>query len=169
VVNVRRLRVDDYDAVVRLAEALDQRERYLRFFTAHPTHLDDWARSLTGSRDCVQQTVGAFEDGMLLGLADYAVTAQPGSAEVSVVVAHEQHERGVGTALLRVLGLIAHANGIHHLVADVLAENYLMRKVVADVGWPCSCHREDFVMCYDVDLDRAAGEELNRPPSPPPC
>ncbi|MGH7291499.1 MAG: GNAT family N-acetyltransferase, partial [Myxococcota bacterium] len=155
IVEVRRLGADDYDAVIRLAETRTERERYLRFFTAHPNYLDEWARSLTETKsgDHGRQTVGAFEDDMLVGLANYVATAQSGRAEVSVVVAHEQHERGVGTALLRILGLLARDNGIHHLEADVLTENHSMQWVVAEAGWPCSCARDGFVLCYDVDLD----------------
>jgi acetyltransferase (GNAT) family protein len=41
--------------------------------------------------------------------------------EVAVVVAHNEHLRGVGTALLRRLGEIARENGVHHLIAEVLA------------------------------------------------
>jgi hypothetical protein len=90
---------------------------------------------------------------MMVGLANYVATAQSGRAEVSVVVAHEQHERGVGTALLRILGLLARDNGIHHLEAFVLAENHSMQRMVAEAGWPCSCARDGLVLCYDVDLD----------------
>jgi len=155
VVAVRKLGPDDYDAVVRLCETLTERERYLRFFTTHPSYLDDWSRSVTMPPDRDEQTVGAFEDDTLLGLANYVATTQAGCAEVSVVVAHEQHERGVGTALLRILGPLARDSGFHHFVADVLAENHSMQQVVADAGWPYSCHRDGFVMCYDVDLDVA--------------
>jgi hypothetical protein len=73
--------------------------------------------------------------------------------EVSVLLAHEQHDRGVGTTLLRTLGIIAHANGIHHLVADVLAENQSVSKVVTDADWPCIRHRDGCVVHFDVDLD----------------
>ena len=153
-IHIRRLETDDYDAVVRLTLALTDRERYLRFFTTHPSYLDDWARSLTDPDDPGQGAVGAFEDDMLVGLANYNKTTRPRFAEASVVVAHDQHERGVGTALLRVLGLVARRNGIHHFVADVLAENHSMQKVVADAGWSCNCRQDGCVLCYDVDLDR---------------
>jgi RimJ/RimL family protein N-acetyltransferase len=153
VVQVRRLDGDDYDAIVRLCETLTDRERYMRFFTTHPGYLDEWAHSLIQPSGRDRLTIGAFEDDALLGVANYVATNEPGRAEVSVLVAHEQHERGVGTALLQILGPIARSNGIHHLVADVLAENHSMQRVIADAGWPCSCHRDAFVMAYDIDLD----------------
>ena len=46
-VTIRRLGPDDYDAVVSLAITLSDEERYLRFFTVHPTYIGEWALSLT--------------------------------------------------------------------------------------------------------------------------
>lgn len=151
---VRVLQAADYDDVVRLAETLTERERYLRFFTTHPNYLDEWARSQAGSGDGGRATVGAFEDDALVGLAGYVATAEPGCAEVSVVVAHDQHDRGIGTGLLDILALLARTEGFHHLVADVLCENRSMQRVIADAGWPCTFRQDGFVATYDVDLDR---------------
>ena len=152
VVQLRRLGPDDYDALVELAQTLTDRERYMRFFTMRPACLDEWARSLATPNDD-QYVLGVFEDDSLIATANYVMTSQPGYAEVSVVVAHLQHERGVGTALLRALGLAAHRKGIDHLVADVLAENHPLRKVVVDAGWPCTWHRDGAVFSVDIDLD----------------
>lgn len=49
-VEIRRLAIPDYAAVVLLSETLTEHERYLRFFTMHPGYLDEWARSLTEQR-----------------------------------------------------------------------------------------------------------------------
>lgn len=152
-VSLRRLDSDDFDQIVRLSESLTDEERYLRFFTVHPAHLDVWARSLTEHSDG-EYALGAFDSGRLIGVANY-VTCQPGSAEVAVVVAHDQHLRGVGTALLRELGHIAKRNGLHHFVADVLAENYLMMRVMTDAGWPVTRHLDGSVFHLDIDLDGA--------------
>jgi hypothetical protein len=57
---------------------------------------------------------------------------------VATVVAHQEHMRGVGTVWLGRLGQIARDYGLDRLVADVLTENYLMRKVMSDAGWPCT-------------------------------
>jgi hypothetical protein len=58
-VEIRRLAIPDYDAVVRLSETLTEHERYLRFFTMHPGYLDEWARSLTEQREDLF-AIGAF-------------------------------------------------------------------------------------------------------------
>jgi hypothetical protein len=49
------------------------------------------------------------------------------------------------------------ANGLHYFVADVLAENYLMLKVISDVGWPCTRHLDSAVFRIELDLANLDG------------
>jgi RimJ/RimL family protein N-acetyltransferase len=148
---LRQLTPGDGDKVVRLYENLSEDERYYRFFRAHSAHLRRSALSLTESPQ-KQYTVGAFHDGELLGVASY-FKQDPDQAEIAVVVAHDQHLRGVGTVLLRRLGAIARDNGVHRFVAEVLAENRLMLQLLTDLGWHCSRHLDGAVLYIVVDLD----------------
>jgi L-amino acid N-acyltransferase YncA len=151
-VQVRRLEPADIDAVIALHDTLSDRERYLRFFTMHPAHLKTLADKLTdgSSEDCA---LGAFESGTLIGVASYDLCGRPATAEVAVVVAHNDHLRGVGTVLLRRLAHIAHANGIRHLVADVLTTNHLMFKVLHDASLhPQHESYDSGVVHLDIDL-----------------
>jgi L-amino acid N-acyltransferase YncA len=152
IISIRPLASGDTDAILDLFESLTDEERYLRFFTMRPAHPEEWARSISEPRSD-QCSLGAYSSGKLLGVANYVACQQPGYAEVSVVVAHAEHLRGVGTALLRRLGQIARENGLHRLVAEVLAENHLMHRVLSDAGWPCALHLEDSVLHVEVDLD----------------
>ena len=77
-----------------------------------PAHLEDLARSIAERRND-QYSLGAFESSKLLGVANYIACKEPGCAEVAAVVAHSEHLRGLGTALLRRLGEIAKENGLH--------------------------------------------------------
>jgi RimJ/RimL family protein N-acetyltransferase len=158
-VSLRRLDSGDFDAVVRLAEALTDEERWLRFFTLHPSNLKAWARSLT-ERSSDQYALGAFDSGTLVGVASYFTCPPPGHAEVAVVVAHNEHLRGIGTALLRQLGLVAKQNGLHHFVADILAENYPMHRVMSDAGWRCARRLVGSVLEVDFDLDNVESPEV---------
>ena len=101
--------------------------------------------------------LGAFDSGVLVGVANYVELSRSGCAELAVVVAHEQHKRGVGTALLRALGHIAKSAGQHRFVADVLTENYAMRRVIGDVGWPTTQHLDGSVLSVEFDLDHIDG------------
>jgi RimJ/RimL family protein N-acetyltransferase len=150
-VSLRQLDLDDLDGIIALSETLTESERYLRFFTAHPADLKSWARSLA-DRSNRQFALGAFESGRLIGVASYFMCNDPGCAEVAIVVAHQEHMRGVGTVLLGRLGQIARDNGVDRLVADVLTENYLMRKVMSDAGWPCTIHANGSELRVDVNL-----------------
>lgn len=149
---LRRLGPEDADVVVDLAESLTGQEKYLRFFTTHPSYLPQWASSLTHSAP-TGVAVGAFDHGELVGVASYAPLTESGRAEVAVVVAHDEHDRGIGTALLRFLAEIALYDGQHHFVADVLAENHDMRRVIDDAHVPVTWHRDGAVFDVDVDLD----------------
>jgi GNAT superfamily N-acetyltransferase len=151
-VSLRRLDSGDADDVVKLYEALTDDECYLRFFTMHPTHIHPAARSLVEQSNG-KYALGAFDSEGLLGVANYVACSTPGYAEIAVVVAHAEHFRGVGTALLRRLGEIAKANGFHHLLAEVLAENHLMNRVISDAGWPCTRHLDSSVLHVEVDLN----------------
>ena len=152
VIALRKLTLADAADVVRLYETLSDDECYYRFFTAHPAHLQTTALSLTEPSD-TQYALGAFGAGRLLGVANYIQIDTSRCAEMAVVVAHSEHLRGVGTALLRRLGELAKENGVQHLVAEVLAENHPMHRVLTDSGWPYTRHRDGAVLHVDIDLD----------------
>ncbi len=135
---MRFLREDDADAVYALHDRLSDHDRYFRFFTLRPVGLREVVGALTGQADGVC-AVGAFDSGRLLGVAHYTVgAADPETAEVAVLVAHEDHSRGVGTALLNRLTEIARSHGVRRFVAEVLGENHLMLTVFSELGWRCS-------------------------------
>ncbi|KUI33922.1 acetyltransferase [Mycobacterium sp. IS-1496] len=153
VVTLRRVTDADGAAIRAMARGLTERERYLRFFTAHPQHIDQWVSVLVET-SADRFTLAAFDEDTLLGVANYVETARPGYAEVAIVVAHGEHHRGVGTVLLDALGRIARANGQRCFIADVLAENHEMQTVLTDSGWPCRRHLEGAVVSVEVDLGR---------------
>ncbi|MGA9674204.1 MAG: GNAT family N-acetyltransferase [Mycobacterium sp.] len=153
VVSLRRLDDQDTDAVLALHEQLPDHDCYLRFFTMRPAHLQQLAHQLTApnSRCCA---IGAFDADKLIGVANYVVDHDdPRSAEVAIAVAHDDHQVGVGTALLKHLGEIAIAHGIARFTADVLATNYLMLQVLSDAGWPRKRVGDDaLVLHFQIDL-----------------
>jgi RimJ/RimL family protein N-acetyltransferase len=159
---VRRLDASDIDAVIKLHERLTAHEQYLRFFVAHPPFLETFARTVVKC-DRNKCAVGAFDSGRLIAIANYVATNEPGVAEVAVAVAHQDHLRGVATELLERLGAIAVGNGIHCFVADVLAENLAMRKVLADARWPYTTQFEGPVRSIRIDLRNIGGQDTSSP------
>jgi L-amino acid N-acyltransferase YncA len=149
---LRRLDAADIDAVIALHDTLSDRELYLRFFTMHPVYLKTLADKLTDGNS-QGYALGAFESGTLIGVANYVTCGKPATADVGVVVAHEDHLRGVGTALLRRLARIARDNGIQHLVADVLTTNHRMFELLRDTGLhPQHKSYDSGVVHLDIDL-----------------
>jgi L-amino acid N-acyltransferase YncA len=153
---IRHLEPADADAVLALHNALSQRERYLRFVTLQPMHLKALADQLAVGQG-EDFVLGAFESGALIGVANYAICAKAASAEVAVVVAHHDQERGVGTAMLRRLAQVARAKGVKHLVADFLTTNHALFRVLRDAGLqPRRVRALSGVVHLDVDLSKIA-------------
>ncbi len=175
-VSLRALRGADAEAVLALHRHLSDHDRYFRFFTLQPVPLRELAGTLTepATGRCA---VGAFDGDRLIGVAHYTVedatadedvTADDVTAddvtdddvtaddvtvaEVAIVVAHEDHSLGVGTALLKQLGSIARAHGITRFVADVLGENHLMLTVFLDLGWHCDPSDFGSIRRMEIDL-----------------
>ncbi len=158
--SLRRLSADDVGAVVALHRNLSDDDRYLRFFTLNPVQLDQLVSKLI-EPSIGQYALGAFDADRLIGVANYTVSDDPTVAEVAIVVAHEDHLHGVGTALLRHLAQIAETHGIQRFVADILAENRLMLKVFADLGWPCKRWIYGSVRHLEIELPKRRTEAVN--------
>jgi len=156
VVSLHRLSDQDSAAVMALHQLLPAEDRYFRFFTPRPAHLDQLVTKLT-QPDAMSYAIGAFDAGRLIGVANYVVAKDdPHAAEVAIAVAHDDHRAGVGTALFKQLGRIAASHGIRCFTADVLAENNLMRQVVRDIGWPRKRLTDDAVVLrFEIELPDA--------------
>jgi GNAT superfamily N-acetyltransferase len=151
-VALRRLSAEDAEAVMSLHQHLSDHDRYYRFFTLQPVQLGEVVSELTEPAHG-RYALGAFDAGRLIGVANYVLLRDdPKAAEVAIVVAHEDHSLGVGTALLKQLAQIARAHGIGRFVADVLGENHLMLTVFFDLGWPCEPMDYGSVRHLEIEL-----------------
>jgi hypothetical protein len=84
-VSLRRLGADDAEAVLTLHQRLTDHDRYFRFFTLHPGHLDELVGKLIQAADG-QYALGAFDGDRLIGVASYTVSEDPSAAEIAIVV-----------------------------------------------------------------------------------
>jgi GNAT superfamily N-acetyltransferase len=164
VVSLRRLGADDAESVLALHQDLSGHDHYFRFFTLQPVGLAELVGKLTEPPDGVC-AVGAFDADRLIGVANYVLfREEPKAAEFAIVVSHEDHSLGVGTALLKHLARVARAHGIGRFVADVLGENHLMLMVVFDLGWRCEAADNGSIRHLEIELPDFR-EEAPTPPS----
>jgi RimJ/RimL family protein N-acetyltransferase len=63
------------------------------------------------------------------------IIVQPGQAEIAFVVVDAYQGQGIGTILMRHLGLLARDAGVKELIADMLPENTAMLKVFRKFGF----------------------------------
>jgi GNAT superfamily N-acetyltransferase len=151
-VSLRCLGADDAESVMDLHQHLSAHDRYYRFFTLQPVQLDKVVEELIEPADG-RCALGAFDAERLIGVANYTVVCEdPNAAEIAIVVAHEDHSLGVGTALVKHLARIARAHGIGRFIADVLGENHLMLMVVYDLGWRCEPAEYGAVRHLEIEL-----------------
>lgn len=86
--------------------------------------------------DHVALVAVAEEDGrpVIIGGGRYIVE-RPGQAELAFVVIDRHQGRGIGSALMRHLAIIAREAGLDHLTAQVLPENVAMLRVFKKSGF----------------------------------
>ena len=157
VVLVRPLRPQDQDAVLRLHENLDERDRYFRFFGPLPPRLGDLVFGMVAPADARHGSVGAFRDDELLGVAHYESLADPAVAEVALAVDGAVQAHGVGTLLLEHLGSLARRQGVRRFVAEVLTENTRMLRVFTDSGLPATVTYDGGEAHVELALEQVEG------------
>jgi acetyltransferase len=126
-VRIRPQRPDDLDREVRFIENLSEQTLYLRLqYSARTVSRQEVARLLDldyRERMAIAALAGPPDDETIIGVSRYARIDATDRAECAIVVADAWQGRGVGTELMRSLGLAARRNGIRILVGTSLAEN----------------------------------------------
>ena len=134
-IRLRRLTPADADHMNALLQRLSPQSRYRRYFrfmSSIPPA--DVARFVAVSRN--HMAVGAFDNGVLVGAAQYfRSTARPDHAEATVEVADSHQRRRVGTRLAVELARLAAHEGITHFTATVLTENRPVLGLMRHSGW----------------------------------
>ncbi|WP_051772359.1 bifunctional acetate--CoA ligase family protein/GNAT family N-acetyltransferase [Saccharothrix sp. NRRL B-16314] len=152
VVALRELGPADADALSALHRDLPVDDRYLRFFSSAPRHLDEFVARLTSPEEPRHVVIGAFASDVLVGAASY-VPLDDDTAEVALVVAHDRQSHGVGTLLLEHLVSAARRRGVRRFRADVLTANSKMLRVFADLGLVSTSEADSGEVRVDLGLD----------------
>jgi len=126
-IHIRPQRPDDLEREMRFVEGLSEQTLYLRLqYSSRSVSRQDIARLLDldyRDRMAIAAHMGAAPEEVIIGVSRYARIDDTDRAECAIVVADAWQGRGVGTELMRSLGLAARRNGIHTLVGTSLAEN----------------------------------------------
>ncbi|MDQ3952805.1 MAG: GNAT family N-acetyltransferase [Actinomycetota bacterium] len=163
---LRPIRADDKERIVRGLASLSPESRYLRFFRNVDRFSADQLRYLTevdGVDHCAWMAVLPDVPGEPgAGVARWIrLRDAPDQAEAAVTVVDEMQGRGIGSALLWVLGRSALDRGVKAFRVAVLGDNHPMLHLLTQAGaqrgpW------QSGVVEFTVPL---TGELLGEPPA----
>jgi GNAT superfamily N-acetyltransferase len=122
-VTLRPIRDDDVDRLRRLFFRLSPETVYLRFFQAVRAPSEKLLHHLAEVDHDRRQAVVAVDGDEIVGVARYDRGADAEHAEVAVLVEDAWQGHGLGTVLLRRLGVEALEHGFVSFTATVLGDN----------------------------------------------
>ncbi|MDQ6783437.1 MAG: GNAT family N-acetyltransferase [Actinomycetota bacterium] len=135
VVEVRPIRPGDVAGLVDFHEGLSFQTVYRRFFGVHP-HLGAGEAEHFCTIDSLERfALVALVDGVIVGVARMERLAATPTAEVAFVIADRFQHRRLGCLLAQRLAVAARARGIQDFVAEVLADNRPMLRLLSDAGF----------------------------------
>lgn len=134
---IRPARPDDRQHVLAMYRHMSAENLRLRFFAASQHAAEQAVERMCTLSGPTDQALLALVGDEVVGTAEFHradAPDRPQLAEIGLAVADGWHEHGIGTLLLEHLADAARAAGITAFTAEALADNHLMRKVVADLG-----------------------------------
>jgi len=148
-IEIRALRPTDRDDLLAAVDRTGAESLYRRFFSPRRSFSE---REVAGFlnvdfADHVALVAVVEEDGLaeIAGGGRYALI-EPGIAEVAFMVVDRHQGNGIGAMLMRHLVAIAREGGLRELVAEVLAGNAAMLKVLRKSGLLMDVKSESGVM-----------------------
>jgi len=129
-VTVRELGPRDGAVLDAVFAGLSTLSRFRRFHGAMPRMPAAVRAHLAAVDGRGHLAVAAFVGGAPVGIARLIVVG-PGRAELAVEVVDDRQGHGIGARLVGEVVAIGRARGVTEVVADVLAENVAMRRVLA--------------------------------------
>jgi RimJ/RimL family protein N-acetyltransferase len=129
----------DRELIRQGIEQLSPESRYRRFFSPVNSVSDKMLSYLTEidyhNHFAWVAQLPDLEGSPVVGVGRWVRLADdPDRAEAAVTVIDDYHNRGIGTALLRVMAQSAVENGITHFVAYTLGENKPMIRLLEEAG-----------------------------------
>src|SRR6516165_9690909 len=135
---IRALKPEDRSAMLSAVGRVSAQSLYRRFFGPKrgfsETEVDFFVNVDFIKHVALVASVEESGKETVIGAGRYIVT-EPGSAEVAFAVVDEYQGKGIGTALLKNLLLIARERRLERLVAEVLPENAPMLAMFDKCGF----------------------------------
>lgn len=164
-ITIRALRPDDEAQMLTAVSRISSQSLYRRFF-GPKTGFSESEKAFFLNVDftghvALVATIEQSGRAEIVGGARYVV-AEPGIAEVAFTVIDAFQGKGVGSALMRHLILLARRASLKQLVADVLPENSAMINVLKKSGLPTTITRTKGVIHVRLDVsitDQLSGGE----------
>jgi RimJ/RimL family protein N-acetyltransferase len=144
-VEIRALRSQDRDDMLAAVGRTSSRSLYRRFFAVR-RDFSEAETSFFLNPDFVKHValIAVAEEGgrRVIAAGGRYIVTKPGQAEIAFAVVDQFQGQGIGTALLRHLSSLAREAGLREFVAEVLAENAPMLKVLEKSGLEATTRRE---------------------------
>ena len=135
---IRALKPEDRSAMLSAVGRVSAQSLYRRFFGPKrgfsDSEVDFFVNVDFAKHVALVASVDESGEETIIGGGRYIVT-EPGTAEVAFAIVDEYQGKGVGTALLRHLVLIARQSRLERLVAEVLPENAPMLAMFRKIGF----------------------------------
>jgi len=161
IVRIRRLDIDDGDAVLDFYSQLDPTSLYRRFMTHRLPHSDVLLRPLR-SNDPRNEVLGVEVSGELIGLGIAVAATGSEAAEVAFAVLKSHQGRGIGTLLLEHLAASARDHGRTQFVANTLTSNLAMLDVFEQAGFRLTEQVDQDDVQIALTLGAEADDERDR-------
>lgn len=154
---IRPLRSDDREREIAFIASLSERTRYLRFMSPLrylPRHLLDQLMAIDYQHSMAfAATVADGAAERFIGLARYALTNDPGAAELGITVTDAWQRQGVARLLLERLLEYAAGQGVRTMIGWVLYENQPMLALARACGFRVSIAPQQGGMQIERELD----------------
>jgi acetyl coenzyme A synthetase (ADP forming)-like protein len=158
VVQIRPIRPDDAESLMRFFQRLGPQSRYFRFFRVKEALEHDEAVYFSTVDYTRRMALIAVDEGDIVGVGRYdSLPEEPQVAEVAFAVADSYQGRGIGSELLSLLTVHARRRGITAFRAFVMAENVQMMRVFRNSGYTMSRTLEDNVFTVEFPVEHTLG------------
>jgi hypothetical protein len=148
---IRQLGPADCVAIHDFRDRVPGYDDAVGFLEPRPQDLRRVAESIA-AQDTAHGAVGVFVDDQLAGLANF-VSSPTHTAEISVALTQDRRVRAAGGELLDRLAWLARSRGVTRFIAEAVAENVRLMRLVRETGWPYTACRRGGLPHVGIAID----------------